>query len=67
MGVQALAQFDGRQDKSRGHQPSTWLLMARQPRALEQLKADPRWKAPSVGPDVWTDDFSNVFKALITG
>ena len=67
MGVQAITQFDGRQDKVRGHQPSTWLIMARQPGALDRLKADPRWKAPTVGPEVWTDDFSNVFKALISG
>jgi len=41
--------------------------MARQRGALDQLKADPRWAAPTVGPEVWTDDFSNVFKALISG
>jgi hypothetical protein len=67
MGLQAIAQFDGRQDKQRGHLPSTWLIMARQPGALDQLKTDPRWTAPRVGPEVWTDDFSNVFKALIAG
>ena len=67
LGVQAITQFDGRQDKVRGHLPSTWLVMARQPDALDRLKADPRWKAPRVGPEVWTDDFSNVFKALIAG
>ena len=67
MDLEAITQFDGRQDKERGYLPSTWLVMARQRGALDQLRADPRWTAPTVGPEVWTDDFSNVFKALITG
>jgi len=67
MKLEAITQFDGRQDKQRGYLPSTWMVMARQRGALDQLKADPRWAAPTVGPEVWTDDFSNVFKALISG
>jgi hypothetical protein len=67
MGLQAIAQFDGRQDKQRGYLPSTWLIMSRDTGALERLRADPRWTAPRIGPEVWTDDFSNVFRALISG
>jgi spermidine synthase len=66
-GLQAISQLDAREERERGHLRSNWLVMAREPDALDKLKADPRWATPAVGTEVWTDDFSNVFKALLAG
>lgn len=64
-GLSAYAQTDYVMDRAAGHTASSWLVMARDPRALAAVAADTRWQRPHVGPDLWTDDYSNVFKALI--
>ena len=49
-----------------GKFPSEWMVLARDPRDLGRLTADPRWTAPQVQPStpLWTDDFSNILSVL---
>ena len=46
---------------------SEWLLMVRSPEDLAALSADQRWVAGKHEPDqdLWTDDYSNLFRALV--
>ena len=65
LGLTAYTQYDEIHDRAKDRTPSIWVVMARDPRALEGVTTDARWRRQQPGPDVWTDDFSNVFKALI--
>jgi hypothetical protein len=64
-GLIAYAQLDAAGDRTIGHTGSSWMVMARDAHVLESLTRDPRWERPEVGADLWTDDFSNVVKALL--
>ena len=64
LGLTAYGQIDS-VGRSAGRTSSSWLMMARDPRALSALAGDSRWTRPRAGSDLWTDDYSNVFKALI--
>jgi hypothetical protein len=49
-----------------GKQPSSWVIMARQERALGSLAADTRWQ-PLTGAakgTLWTDNYSNILQVL---
>ena len=53
--------------KDPNHDPSTWVVVARDARDLGPLAADARWKAPAslrLRPELWRDDFSNVVTLL---
>jgi hypothetical protein len=45
------------------------VAVARERSDLASLQADDRWKVPKVNTrvGVWTDDYSNIFRALIWG
>jgi hypothetical protein len=44
------------------------VIVARDPKSLDAYRADPRWKAADPhGVRVWTDDYTNLFGALIRG
>ena len=63
----ALGQLDTANDRAAGHFGSSWVVMAREPNALAALAEDERWGRPASGEDVWTDDFTNIFEALVAG
>ena len=65
LGLTAYGQIDVVTDRAAGHTASSWLMMARDPRALSVLASDSRWTRLRAGSDLWTDDYSNVFKALL--
>ncbi len=48
------------------HWASEWAVVAADPAGLAFLSADPRWKRLQAPPaaDIWTDDFSNILRAL---
>ena len=41
------------------------LLMARDPKALDRYSGDPQWTAPKAQARAWTDDYTNVWGAMI--
>jgi SAM-dependent methyltransferase len=50
-------------DPDTGHDPSTWVAVAREPKDLAPLDADARWRpldADAPGLVLWRDDFSDV-------
>jgi spermidine synthase len=57
------------QESEAGACASTWVAVARERGDLASLQADDRWKVPKVNTrvGVWTDDYSNIFRALIWG
>jgi hypothetical protein len=65
LGLTAYGQIDAVMDRAAGHMSSSWLVMARDARAVSALASDSRWTRPQAGSDVWTDDYSNVVKALL--
>lgn len=53
-------------ERAEGRQPSTWAILARQPRLLERFRNDSSWQ-PLNGDrkgDLWTDQYSNIIKVL---
>jgi hypothetical protein len=64
-GLLAYAQLDAAGDRAIGHTGSSWMVMARDAQALESLTRDSRWVRAEAGSDLWTDDFTNVVKALL--
>lgn len=65
LGLEAIVRYDLRvtaQEISDGKAGSVLVAMARSPRALGALAADPRWSPPRLRDDVgvWTDDFSSI-------
>jgi hypothetical protein len=61
----ALAQMDSAPDEKRGHQPSEWVVMAREAATLDGLARDSRWKPVQADARrAWTDDFSNIWTEL---
>jgi hypothetical protein len=57
---------DSTGEEPEGKAGSTWVLMARHPRDLEPIAANPRWQPLSgkEGTSVWTDDYSNIFQVF---
>lgn len=53
-------------EESAGKLASKWLVMARSRADLGALATDPRWKPANVplGTQVWTDDYSNLFRVI---
>jgi hypothetical protein len=50
-------------DQASGKTESEWVVVARDPRSLTWLNADPRWRPLPSSPRLrtWTDDFSDIF------
>lgn len=65
LGLTAYGQIDYVMDRAADRVSSSWLMMARDPSALSALASDARWTQPRAASDLWTDDYSNVFKALM--
>ena len=67
-GLTVLERVDGGENGPAeiGKRPSNWVVMARDPRSLEALRADPNWRAPAVtaSTPLWTDDFTNTLSVL---
>ncbi len=70
LGLAGLHRFDRTPtpaERQKFKYPSHWAVLARRPEDLRDLAADPRWRplprAPEAG--AWTDDFSNIFSAMI--
>ena len=64
-GLTAVAQLHSSVDTIRGYTASEWVLMARNPAALEPFTPDSRWNR--LEPDAeraWSDDFSNIWTEL---
>ncbi len=68
-GLSGLVQFDALTDAERQRRAadSTWVLLSSQAEALRPFAADPRWHALQAPADVpaWTDDFSNLYGAVM--
>ncbi len=65
-GAVGLAQ-DHPGDRAAGGLPSRWVVLARTPQDLADLRADPRWvplERLRSGHRPWTDDYSDLFGAL---
>ncbi|HVQ14328.1 MAG TPA: fused MFS/spermidine synthase, partial [Vicinamibacterales bacterium] len=64
-GLTAIAQVDAAADMTRGLAASEWVLMTRDPAALERFRQDSRW-APLEADTrrAWSDDFSNIWTEL---
>jgi spermidine synthase len=63
--LMALVQFDPTVDMTRGYTASDWVLMARNPAALERFRRDSRWKPLEADAKrAWSDDFSNIWTEL---
>ncbi len=63
----ALSQEDRMTSPSQieeGKLPSRWVVMSRDPQALDPLSRDPRWQRLTGRPGVrvWTDDYSNILQ-----
>jgi spermidine synthase len=54
------------EDARDGKLPSVWIVLARRRDDLKQLTADTRWRTliPPEKFQVWTDDFSNIFRVF---
>ncbi|HSQ12713.1 MAG TPA: fused MFS/spermidine synthase, partial [Candidatus Deferrimicrobium sp.] len=54
------------QERAEGKQPSTWVIMARQPGLLAPSESDSKWKRLSgdLQGDLWTDNYSNILQVL---
>jgi hypothetical protein len=54
-------------DEKSGKSASDWVIIARDNHDLKVIDHDPRWRslAPSPNKGVWTDDYSNLFGALL--
>jgi hypothetical protein len=53
-------------ERAEGRQPSTWVVLARQPKRLAPFRKDPNWQ-PLSGDrrgELWTDDYSNILQVL---
>ena len=64
-GLTAVAQLHSSVDTIRGYTASEWVLVARNPAALEPFRRDSRWNR--LEPDAaraWSDDFSNIWTEL---
>jgi hypothetical protein len=64
-GLTVVAQLHSSVDTIRGSTASEWVLMARNPAALEPFRKDSRWNR--LDPDAqraWSDDFSNIWTEL---
>jgi SAM-dependent methyltransferase len=73
LGLAGLAmrdEIDAPQELLEGKDPSSWVVLAREPEALLPLRDDPRWQRVPAGDGpparryVWTDDYSNVLSVL---
>jgi spermidine synthase len=63
--LMALVQLDPTVDMTRGYTASDWVLMARNPAALERFRRDSRWKPLEADAKrAWSDDFSNIWTEL---
>ena len=48
--------------------PEDAIVIAKDPRALDAFRADPRWSTPALSTTrIWTDDYVNLFGALVRG
>ena len=76
--VAAIAEAAGGFALERRHRPKAFepirdppekaVLIARDPKALAAFAADPAWRpADAGGTRAWTDDYTNLFGALIAG
>lgn len=70
LGMAAMFQEDVNADegeKELGKFPSTWVLLAMRPEALDPLRKDIRWEELTAKPDrqAWTDDYSNLIEAFL--
>jgi hypothetical protein len=64
-GLTALAQIDSFVDMKLGYAASEWVLMARNPAALERFRRDSRWVPLEADTRrAWSDDFSNIWTEL---
>jgi hypothetical protein len=57
------------EDMALGRAATTWVVMARRTEDLASLVKDPRWRLIKPDPRVrvWTDDYSNILRALRPG
>src|SRR5262249_51973227 len=53
-------------ERRAGKVESQWVVMARRPESLGELRNDPLWKVPAAPPEQrpWTDDFASLFSAF---
>lgn len=51
-------------ERANGQSPTVWMVLARSPQDLGVLRVREGWMAPRGGGDTWTDDFSNVTRAI---
>jgi SAM-dependent methyltransferase len=69
-GLAISDEIESAQELLEGKDASSWVVLAREPGALDPLRADPRWQrvpagdAPPARRYVWTDDYSNVVSVL---
>jgi len=54
------------QERAEGKQPSTWVIMARQPSLLAPFQSDSKWKrlTGDLKGELWTDNYSNILRVL---
>jgi hypothetical protein len=54
------------QERGEGKQPSTWVIMARQPSLLAPFESDAKWKRLSgdLQGELWTDNYANILRVL---
>ncbi|MGH8927111.1 MAG: spermidine synthase [Acidimicrobiia bacterium] len=65
MGLTALVKHS--QPISPDGSPVSFLVMARRPADLGPIVADRSWAPPRVGPDLWTDNFSDLLSVIRWG
>jgi hypothetical protein len=68
LNVLALARHDVHgttAEREDGKFPSRWVVMARGKAVVSEFLTDPRWKLLDGGSaDLWTDDYSNIFRVI---
>jgi hypothetical protein len=53
-------------ERAQGRQPSTWAILARQPKRLAPFRNDSRWQLLNGDRkgELWTDDYANILEVL---
>ena len=67
LGLMTRRWSDDDDDDASGKTASDWVIVARSKDGFKVIENDKRWRfmPPSLDQDVWTDDYSDLFGALI--